>query len=216
VANESSLPIPDLAAEILLDRFGLDAEFALLCSTLAVVNGRAPGLLMPSTVPFIVLSSPNALLPDTARFLLTPALAIPLGVAGESVPIRDRLLPERGVMLALSGEMSSLAIEAMFGRVLRSGDVRNNAGEVWREPASLGVIGLLLALSLELRAGMRGLVGWPLLLCLWTDIVAVEEWWSVRAWTGRVAHSGATDGLQQFCISSLTACGGTIGEVVLC
>jgi len=167
---------------------------------------------MPSPGLFIALSSPDALLPDTALVLLAPAL----GVAGESVPIRDRLLPERGVMLALSGEMSSLAIEAIFGRVLRSGDVRNNAGEVGKEPASLGVIGLFVALNLELRAGRRGFVGWPLLLCLWTDMAAVEEWWSVRALTGRVAHSGATNRLQRFRISSSIACGGIIGDVVVC
>lgn len=35
VTEESSLPIPDFAVEILLDRFGVDAEFALFCNTLA-------------------------------------------------------------------------------------------------------------------------------------------------------------------------------------
>jgi hypothetical protein len=37
VIEESSLPMPDFPAEILLGRLGVDAEFALLCSTLAAV-----------------------------------------------------------------------------------------------------------------------------------------------------------------------------------
>lgn len=137
----------------------------MFCSILAAVYGRKPGLLMPKPVPFMAISSPAALLPDTALVRFAPVLATPLGVAGESVPIRERLLPDRGVMFALSGEMSSLAIEAVFGRASRSGDRRDTAGDVCGEPASLGAIVLLVARNLELSAGIRGFVGCPLLLC---------------------------------------------------
>lgn len=164
VTEESSLPIPDFAVEILLDRFGVDAEFALFCSTLAAEEGRKPGLLMPNPEPFMVTSAP-ALLPDTALVRFAPALVTPVGVAGESVPIRDRLLPDLGVTFALSGEIPSLVIGAMAGRASRSGDRRDNAGEICGDPASFGAIGLLVDRSLELRAGMRGFAGCPLLVC---------------------------------------------------
>lgn len=37
VMDESSLPTPDFAVEILLGKFGVDTKFALLCSTLGAV-----------------------------------------------------------------------------------------------------------------------------------------------------------------------------------
>jgi hypothetical protein len=119
---------------------------------------------MPNPEPFMATSAP-ALLPDTALVLLTPALVTPVGVAGESVPIRDRLLPDLGVMFALSGEIPSLIIGAMAGRASRSGDRRDNAGEICGDPASFGAMGLLVDRNLELRAGMRGFAGCPLLVC---------------------------------------------------
>lgn len=165
MAAESSLPMPDLAIDILRDRFGLDAEFELLCSTLPALYGRTSGLLMLKPVLFVVACSPATLLPDTALDRLVPVLMMPLGVAGESVPIRDLLFPDRGVTFVLNGETSSLAIAAMFGRVSRSGDSLEKVGEVWEEPPSVGVTGLFAARNRELRAGMSGFVDWPLLLC---------------------------------------------------
>ena len=119
---------------------------------------------MPNPEPVIAASIP-ALLPDTALARFGPALVPPVGVAGESVPIRERLLPDLGVMFALNGELSSLVTDAMFGRVSRSGDRRDSAGEVCGDTASLGVIGLFVARNLELRAGKRGFEGCPLLVC---------------------------------------------------
>lgn len=165
MAAESSLPIPDFVPDILLGRSGLEAEFGLLWSTLAVVYGRAPGLLMPKPLSFMATSSSDALPPNTTFVRLASALATPLGVAGESVPIRDRLSPDRGVMFALSGELSSLAIAAMFGRASRSGDRRDNAGVVLGTPASFEDIGLFVVLNLELSAGISGFVGRPVLVC---------------------------------------------------
>lgn len=87
-----------------------------------------------------------------------PVLVPLFGVAGESVPMRDLRLPDLGVMFVLNGETSSLAIEAMFGRAA-------SVGELWLDPASFGVTGLLAALSLELSAGVKGLEDCPLLVC---------------------------------------------------
>ena len=164
MAEEISLPIADFVFEILLERSGLDAEFGLFCRTLAAVWGRSAGLRMPNPEPFIAASAP-ALLPDTALARFGPAPVTPVGVAGESVPIRERLLPDLGVMFALNGEISSLVIDVTLGRVSRSGDSRDSAGEVCGDTASLGVIGLFVARNLELRAGKRGFEGCPLLVC---------------------------------------------------
>jgi hypothetical protein len=120
---------------------------------------------MPKPDPFKAMCSPDILLPDTALERLVPALVTPLGVPGESVPIRDFLLPERGVTFVLNGESSSLTTAAIFGRASRSGDSLESGGEIWVEPASFGVTGLFVARNLELRAGMRGFVDWPLLFC---------------------------------------------------
>ena len=164
-ADESSLPMPDLAADILLPRFGVEAEFPLFCNTLAAVYGCKPGLLIPNPVPFIAIASSIRLLPETALDLFSPAFVPPLGVAGESVPIRDRRFPDLGVIFALNGETSSLAIEAMFGRASRSGESMESVGEIWVDPASFGVTGLFVARNRELSTGMRGLVGCPLFGC---------------------------------------------------
>jgi hypothetical protein len=120
---------------------------------------------MPKPDPFIAMCSPDVLLPDTALEHLVPALVTPLGVAGESVPIRDLLFPDRGVTFVLNGETSSLATAAIFGRASRSGDSLKSVGGVWVGPASFGVTGLFVALNLELSAGMRGFVDWPGPLC---------------------------------------------------
>lgn len=158
MSEESSLPIPDRAAEILLGKLAVNVEFALFCRTLTAVSGRKPGLLMPNRELFTATSAPT-LLPETVLGRLATALETPLGVTGESVPTRDRLLPDLGVIFALSGEASSLAIGKRTARASRSGDRRDNAGELCGDPASFGVIGLFVDRNLELSAGKRGFAG---------------------------------------------------------
>ena len=91
------------------------------------------------------------------------------GVAGESVPIRDLRIAERGVMLPLRDDVGG--VSSLTGdRVRAKGSRRwTAAGELGAEPARRGVSGLFVFRKLELRAGVNGFA----LCCLSTGILEI-------------------------------------------
>lgn len=109
---------------------------------------------------------------------------VPLGVlvavVGDSVPIRDFRLPERGVILELRKLETGVEISSLCGcwdtegdseLTRRRGDFDRGLGEV---PASFGVSGLFVDRKLVLSVGVKGFAGVPW-FCLSRGIAAARE-----------------------------------------
>jgi hypothetical protein len=98
----------------------------------------------------------------------------PSGVDGDSVPMRDFLDADRGVMLPL---MADIDWPSTAGLLVADSVCRPRfagiCGDALLDPKTLGVKGLLVCRKAELRLGVRGLAELPL-LCLSMGMLRVE------------------------------------------
>lgn len=98
----------------------------------------------------------------------------PSGVDGDSVPMRDFLAADLGVMLPLMVSVGwpSIARWLVADSVCRP-RFAGICGDALHDPKTLGVKGLLVCRKAELRLGVRGLAELPL-LCLSMGMLRIE------------------------------------------
>ena len=98
----------------------------------------------------------------------------PSGVDGDSVPMRDFLAADRGVMLPLMVGVDWPSIARFFAldSVCRP-RFAGICGDALLDPKGLGVTGLLVCRKAELRLGVRGLAGLPW-FCLSMGMLCIE------------------------------------------